>query len=113
YCIVFTCVSVSTVKVVYQSSYGFVCLNNILNINNVRISCLVNISKLSSVVIHISAYIGIAQYFDEFVQNVGIVDNIFKVVDYILSYSNVYVCSFFIYIYILSCAIACSIENRS
>src|SRR5690554_6453077 len=86
----FVGISVSSICVFHDSSYRFICLNDILNIHNMRIARLINISKLCTVVINVSTYIGIAQYFNEFVQNVGVVYNVFKIADYVVGRIVVY-----------------------
>src|SRR5690606_40427992 len=80
----FVGIGVSSICIFHDSSYRFICLNDILNINNVRITCLVNISKLRTVVINVSAYIGIAQNFNEFVQNMGVLYDVVKIADYLM-----------------------------
>src|SRR5690554_277685 len=84
----FVGISVSSICVFHDSSYRFICLNDILNIHNMRIARLINISKLCTVVINVSTYIGIAQYFNEFVQNVGVVYDVFKIADYVIGCVN-------------------------
>src|SRR5690606_12608306 len=64
YFILLVGICICSVIVFYQRSFCFVCLNNISNRNLLTFSLYRNVSKFISVIINITTYISITQYFN-------------------------------------------------